>query len=130
MSGQSGHILVVEDDPIHRKVVVLHLSRAGFTVEAAPLAVEALRLAEIEHFDLAIVDYILPDYPGTDLVKLLRKIHGYEATPVILLTARADELNVPRLREQLSVLVVSKPCSMAALVDMVSKCLDIARSAC
>jgi len=54
----------------------------------------------------------------------------YTNTPIILLTGRAEELNTQRVRNDLSVLVVSKPFSMANLMDMVSKCLALARSAC
>ncbi len=129
MSGQSGHILLVEDDPIHLKVLVLNLTRAGFTVATAALAVRALSLVRNQRFDLAIVDYHLPDYPGTDFIKLLRNTDGCESTPVILLTARADELNLPRLRDELSVLVMPKPCSMDALLNTVSKCVAQAQGA-
>ena len=130
MNSPSEHVLVVEDQPAHRNVVAFNLSKAGFQVTTAASPVKALALAKHEQFDAVITDYYMPDYSGTDFVKLLRESDGYLATPIILLTARADELNLQRIRDELSVLVLSKPCSMARLVETVTKCLDLARSSC
>ena len=127
---QPEHILVLEDEPTHRDVVAYHLASGGFRVATAAEATEALFLAQQEHFDLVLADYYLPDYPATDFVKLLREIDEYRRVPVILLTARADELNRQHLRDDLGLLVLSKPCSMESLLHTVSKCLAIARGAC
>lgn len=129
MTLQSERILVVDDQTSHRNVVAFNLANAGYKVSTAANAPNALTLAEHEHFDLIITDYYMPDYTGTDLIRGLRETDGYASTPIILLTARANELNLQQLRNDLSVLVVSKPCSMARLLDMVSKCLAIARTA-
>lgn len=130
MESQSGHILVVDDDPTHRNVIAFGLTKAGFKVSAAASVTKALMLAEHSHFDLVITDYFIPDYTGTDLARRLREMDDYTNTPIILLTGRAEELNTQRVRNDLSVLVVSKPFSMTNLMDMVSKCLALARSAC
>lgn len=122
------HILVVEDNPAHANVLAFNLRKAGYCVATVAEAVGAVRLAVREHFDLIIVDYYLPDYLGTDFVKILRMIHSYSHTPVILLTARAEELNQKRVRDELLVLLMSKPCSMADLLATVSKCLALAHS--
>ena len=130
MESQSGHILVVDDEPTHRNVIAFSLTKAGFKVSAAASVTKALMLAEHSHFDLVITDYFIPDYTGTDLARKLREMDDYTNTPIILLTGRAEELNTQRVRNDLSVLVVSKPFSMANLMDMVSKCLALARSTC
>lgn len=127
MDSQSEHILVLEDGDTYRSIVEFNLSQAGLRVASAATAVEALLLARQEHFDLVIADYYLPDYPGTDFVRLLRKTDGYRDTPVILLTAWADELDRQRLCEDLLVLVLSKSCSMRQLLDVVFKCVAIVR---
>lgn len=122
-------ILVLEDDPKHRNVIAFNLTHAGFSVTTAAEAVKALFLAKQDRFDLVITDYYLPDYPGTDFVRLLRGFDGYEHVPAILLTGRAEELDQERLRDELLILLLSKPCAMACLVDTVSKCLAIAHCA-
>ncbi|HUT92792.1 MAG TPA: response regulator [Thermoguttaceae bacterium] len=127
MDSLSEHVLVLEDGETYRSIVELNLSQTGLRVATAATAVEALLLARQEHFDLVIADYYLPDYPGTDFVRLLRQTDGYRNTPVILLTAWADELNRQRLCEDLLVLVLSKSCSMKRLLDAVFKCLAVVR---
>lgn len=129
MESQPQHILLLEDAPTYRSVVAFNLSQAGFKVTTAVEAGKALLLAQHEHFDLAIVDYYLPDYPGTDFIKQLRELDEYEHLPIIVLTARAEELNLDYLRNDLSVLVLSKTCTMKQLVHTVGKCLAIVRAA-
>jgi len=93
MSSQPAHILVLEDHPTHRKVLVFNLRSAGFRVTTAADVTKALILAYHEHFDLIIADYHLPDATGADFIKRLRDTDTYVGTPIILLTARANELN-------------------------------------
>lgn len=130
MASQSEHVLVVDDYSAHRNAVAFSLSKAGFRVSVAASAVKALLLAEHEHFDLVVTDYYMPDYAGSDLVKKLREKDRYAQIPIILLTARAHELNVEQLRDELSVLVVPKPCPTKHLVELVSRCLAMARNTC
>jgi CheY-like chemotaxis protein len=125
MTFEPPHILVLEDDSAHRKVIEFNLIQAGFKVTTAAESAKALSRATRDHFDLVIADYYLPDYPGTDFIRLLREFDGYKDVPAILLTGRADELDRKRLRNELSVLLLSKPYPMAQLVDTVSKCLAI-----
>ena len=120
------HILVLEDAPTYRQIVASNLSNAGFRVSAAADVGRALSLAEHEHFDLAIVDYYLPDYPGTEFIKRLRATPRYEHLPIIVLTARDEELNLEYLRDKLAVIVLSKNCTMRHALDAVSKCLATA----
>jgi len=129
MTSPPDHILLLEDDPKFRAVTEFALSKAGFRVATATGAAQALLLAQHEQFDLVLSDYYLPDYPGTDFIRLLRKLDGYQGVPVILWSARLWELNEQRLRDELLVLVISKGCSMKKLVDTVSECLAIARCA-
>jgi len=130
MEPQTQHILVVDDLRAHRAVVGFNLEKAGFRVTTAANTAEALKLAEREHFDLLITDYYMPHQTGADLVGKLRETDRYADTPVILLTAKASELNLEYLSKKLSARVVSKPCSIARLIDMVSDCLATARSRC
>jgi len=122
------HVLVLEDAPTYRQMVASRLAEAGFRVSAAAEAGRALSLAEHERLDLAIVDYYLPDYPGTELIKRLRATRRYRHLPIIVLTARDEELNLEYLRNRLSVVVLSKSCTMRRVLDAVSECLAIAVS--
>ncbi len=126
MNDGSDKILILEDEPACHKVMKNWLSRAGFQVTVAETAIDALYCARLQQFDLIIVDYYLPDYPGTDFLKLLRGMGCYERTPVILVTARADELDEQWLLRELKALLIPKPCYLPRLCDLVNICLAIA----
>ncbi|MDQ2981571.1 MAG: response regulator transcription factor [Actinomycetota bacterium] len=81
-------ILVVDDEPIVRDVVVRYLEREGYrTLEAAD-GDRARELLEREQLELVVLDVMLP---GTDGLSLCRWIRGRSDLPVILLTARGEE---------------------------------------
>jgi DNA-binding response OmpR family regulator len=81
-------VLVVDDEPIVREVVVRYLTREGYrTLEAAHGDV-ARAVIEKSEPDLVVLDVMLP---GTDGLELCRWIRGRSELPVILLTARGEE---------------------------------------
>jgi DNA-binding response OmpR family regulator len=81
-------VLVVDDEPIVREVVVGYLQREGFrTLEAAD-GHRARELLEEDPPDLVVLDLMLP---GVDGLELCRWIRGRSSLPVIMLTARGDE---------------------------------------
>ena len=121
-------VLVVDDQQAHRRVVAFNLEKAGLLAETAESAAEALKLTGQKHFDLVISDYFMPGATGADFVRELRETDGYAETPVILLTARAPELDLARLATSLSARVVSKSCSVAQLVAMVADSLSEGRN--
>jgi DNA-binding response OmpR family regulator len=81
-------VLVVDDEPIVREVVVRYLAREGYeTLEAAD-GEDARTLLERSDPDLVVLDVMLP---GTDGLDLCRWIRGRSELPVIMLTARGEE---------------------------------------
>lgn len=121
------HVLLLEDDPVCQEFVEHALASVGLHVTATSTAVNAMVLAQRERFDMVIADYHLPDYPGSDFVRLLRDCDRYRDIPVILFTGRADELDRDRLRNDLLLLVLSKGCSSMHLLTAVFKCLAAVR---
>ena len=81
-------ILVVDDEPIVRDVIVRYLNRDGFTTLEAGDGEDARRLIETGNPSLVVLDVMLP---GTDGLSLCRWIRGRSSLPVILLTARGEE---------------------------------------
>jgi DNA-binding response OmpR family regulator len=81
-------VLVVDDEPIVRDVVVRYLQRDGFTTLEAGDGDTARRLIESSDPQLVVLDVMLP---GTDGLELCRWIRGRSELPVILLTARGEE---------------------------------------
>src|SRR5829696_8490239 len=81
-------VLVVDDEPIVREVVVSYLRQEGFATLEASDGDEARSLLEREDSSLVVLDVMLP---GTDGFELCRWIRANSEVPVILLTARGEE---------------------------------------
>lgn len=84
----SASILVVEDEPAVRELVVFHLQRAGFTVAAVEDAEQAWSLLATSN--LLVLDRMLPGASGMELLRRLR-LGSSADMPVLLLTARGSE---------------------------------------
>jgi DNA-binding response OmpR family regulator len=84
-------VLVIEDDPNIRDLVLLHLGLEGFTAEPAADGNEGLRLAKAEPFDLIVLDVMLPGLDGVTVCRAVRRDSINADVPVLMLTARRDE---------------------------------------
>ncbi len=86
--GTSTRVLVVDDEPTVREVVIGYLRRDGHEVAEAEDGTTAVELLDQEDFDLVVLDMMLPGVNGLDI---LRRIRAAGEMPVIMLTARAEE---------------------------------------
>ena len=84
-------VLVVEDDPHIRELVVLHLQLEGHTAVAVDDGAKALELARAEPFDLLILDLMLPGLDGVTLCRAVRRESRNTDAPILMLTARREE---------------------------------------
>jgi DNA-binding response OmpR family regulator len=84
----NARVLVVEDDPTVREVVVRYLEREGIDVDAAADGEAALRRADARWPDLVVLDVMLPTLDGFEVCRRLR---AHAPVPVIMLTARGEE---------------------------------------
>src|SRR2546421_101119 len=87
-AGMDARVLLVEDDPTVREVVVRYLEREGLEVDAVGDGESALACAETRWPDLVVLDLMLPRLDGFEVCRRLR---AYAPVPVIMLTARGDE---------------------------------------
>ena len=81
-------ILIVDDELSLRRLMRLYLTKAGFTVAEASTGPEALAVLRRGDVDLAIVDVMLPEVDGFEVVRQARR---NSSIPIILLTARGEE---------------------------------------
>ena len=86
----SSTILLVDDEEAVRKVLTFPLERDGYTVVQAADGEEALVRFEAQHVDLVVLDIMLPKLDGLEVCKRLR---ATSTVPIIMLTARDDELD-------------------------------------
>jgi PAS domain S-box-containing protein len=83
------HVLVVEDNRFNQEVTLAALKRAGLDVDLAPHGERAVAMAGERRYDLVLMDLQMPVMDGFDATAALRKLAGYEATPILALTANA-----------------------------------------
>jgi DNA-binding response OmpR family regulator len=86
-------ILVVDDEPALVELVQGYLEREGFRVVAADRGEEALRLARAEEPDLMLLDLMLPGLDGLQVCRRLREDPATARLPIIMLTAKAEEVD-------------------------------------
>ena len=121
-SAKASHILVIEDDPDVRRVIVECLSLIGYRVTEAANGSEGLEALSASKPDLLVVDYAMPDMTGAEVISRARALVG--DVPVILATGYADMAAVERLAGKPSIL--RKPFDIAALGDAVNDALEAA----
>lgn len=86
-------VLVVDDEPHMVRLVEANLRAADYEVLSAADGQMALQLAELEQPDLIILDLMLP---GLDGYEVCRRIREYSAVPILMLTARSNEIDLVR----------------------------------
>ena len=87
------NILVIEDEPDIRRNLEYNLGREGFKASSVGSLDEANEKLKSKKFDLILLDLMLPDGSGLDLCKKIKSNSETEATPIIILTAKDDELD-------------------------------------
>ena len=86
-------ILVIEDEPDIRKNLEYNLAREGFKVSAVGSLSDANETLKNNVFSLILLDLMLPDGSGLDLCKKIKGNPETESTPIIILTAKDDEVD-------------------------------------
>src|SRR6266567_6663029 len=86
-------VLVVEDEPDIRELVIHHLKREGYQVSAAASGEEALRQVLSVPPDLVLLDLMMPAMDGLEVCRRLRQDPSTATLPIVMLTAKGDEVD-------------------------------------
>jgi two-component system phosphate regulon response regulator PhoB len=86
-------VLVIEDEADLREVLQYNLSQAGHRPFAAATGDAGLKLALEVRPDIVLLDLMLPDLPGTSVAKALRREPQTQTVPIIMVTAKAEEVD-------------------------------------
>ena len=125
MGNADRHILVAEDTAVLGLMLKRVLQRAGFTVTITKNGREAWDKAQAIGFDAIVTDQQMPEMSGTELCEQLRQLQGYADTPVIMITAKAYELDLSRVREELNISAIfAKPFSPMKVQRVVEECVN------
>lgn len=109
MSTSAPSVLIVDDEPGILAIAQANLEGQGFRVRCAATGAAALREVKVARPDLVVLDLMLPDIEGWEVLRRLEADPETAGTPVILLTALAADADVLRGLEQGAVEYITKP---------------------
>jgi two-component system, OmpR family, phosphate regulon response regulator PhoB len=89
----ASRVLIAEDEADIRDLLAFHLERDGYEVSRARTGTEALRLAQERHPDLLVLDLMLPEMNGLEVCRRLRQDAATAGLPIVMLTAKGDEVD-------------------------------------
>ncbi|TVP72270.1 MAG: response regulator [Gemmatimonadales bacterium] len=117
-------LLVAEDEPHIRRILVTLLEASGFRIDVATTGREALTMLEGQiRYDMVITDLLMPEATGLQVLEAVRKNPSRRNTPVVILTAKGQDTD----REQAFALgvddFVMKPFSPKKLLNRVDQIL-------
>ncbi len=116
-------IYIVEDDRNIREIETIALKNSGYTVEAFELAKPFYRRLDERTPDLVLLDVMLPDEDGLDILKKLRSRGDTKKLPILMVTAKSTELDKVRGLDMGADDYLSKPFGVMELVSRVKALL-------
>ncbi|MGL4319489.1 MAG: phosphate regulon transcriptional regulator PhoB [Paracoccaceae bacterium] len=122
-------VLLVEDEPAQREVLSYNLAAEGFRVTTAVDGDEAMLFAGEELPDLILLDWMLPNLSGIEVCRRLKLRPDTRTVPIIMLSARSEEVDRVRGLETGADDYIIKPYSVVELIARVRACLRRTRPA-
>lgn len=117
-------VLIVEDDPTSRKMIVKMVEKLGHTVFASPNGKHAYEcLTSDNGIKLLITDVVMPEMDGKALVKLVRSNRSLNALPIIMMSAVIGVEEISGLLEMGATFFVQKPFQLNEIKEYVEKSL-------
>ena len=105
--GQPVHILVVDDEPLVGQLFRDSLNETGYQIVTTLSSIEALELVGNRHFDLILLDLLMPEIDGAELFRRIRQID--KKIPVAIITGYPDSEVMERAMKHGSFMVLKKP---------------------
>lgn len=119
MSADKPHVLLVEDEPAQREVLAYNLEAEGYLVSRAENGEEAMLLVKEMLPDLVILDWMMPLMSGIEVCRVLKTTEETRDIPIIMLSARSEEVDRVRGLDTGADDYVSKPYSLRELMARV-----------
>ncbi len=86
-------VLIVEDDPAHLRLLEYNVSQAGYSVTAVTNGHDAWEAIKIQPPDIILLDWMIPGLSGIELCRMIRASREHQKVPVIMVSAREDEMD-------------------------------------
>ncbi len=129
MSVEQPLVLLVEDEPAQREVLAYNLEAEGVRVSRADNGDEALMLVDEDKPDLIVLDWMMPNLSGIEVCRRLKMRSDTKSIPIIMLSARSEEVDRVRGLETGADDYVVKPYSVVELMARVRSQLRRSRPA-
>jgi diguanylate cyclase (GGDEF)-like protein/PAS domain S-box-containing protein len=113
MSDSAASILIVDDEQLNLDMLSRRLRRSGFAVEVAASGREALETVRQQSFDLILLDQMMPELSGADVLRILREEYPCEVLPIIMVTAVAESDKIAEALENGANDYITKPIDFA-----------------
>ncbi len=126
---QQPHVLVVEDEPAQREVLAYNLEAEGYRVSRADNGEEGLLCVDEDAPDVIVLDWMMPNLSGIEVCRRLKIKPETRAIPIIMLSARSEEVDKVRGLETGADDYVVKPYSVSELLARVRSQLRRVRPA-
>ncbi len=116
----SARLLIVDDIADNRTVLTRQLVRRGFEIVEADCGAEALRLVEEQTFDVVLLDVMMPDMDGMEVLRLLRQRFSASLLPVIMVTAKTQSEDIVEALKAGANDYVTKPVDLSIVLARVN----------
>ncbi len=123
--GEKPRVLVVDDEPANREWLKRILEPAGFAVIQARGGKEAIELAKSRKPDLVLLDLMMPEVTGFDVVEALRADEGTKSTPIMVLTAKhLSDADIRQLNGHVSTILKRGSTGATDLLQLLRQAID------
>lgn len=127
MLPQGVRILIIDDDPALLDIIIRMLTRVGATPKGVETGTAGLAALARETFDLLILDLMLPDIDGFDILERLRDDSNYDAMPILILSALVNPDMISKGLKMGADAYVTKPYLPNTLTERVGALLEQGR---
>jgi excisionase family DNA binding protein len=123
VNGGPRTILIVDDDPRLREFVRVNLEMEGYHVREASSAEEGLAVLEEEPPDLILLDVMMPQVDGWEMLQRMQERHGVGAFPVIMFSGKVDEKDLQGAQQRGAQGFIGKPFNPQQLIESTKQLL-------
>lgn len=120
------NILYIEDEQLNHRLVLKMLKGTNYQLTVAETAEEGIMLADQHEFNLLLVDLLLPDMNGLELIHEIRRMPHLFSLPIIMLTADTSTINRERVMAYGNTQFLNKPISRWKLLQTIEESMSVA----
>ena len=116
-------VLIVDDDPRLREFVRVNLELEGYVVREAGDAAAGLDALEQERPDLILIDVMMPEVDGFEMLRRMHESHGLNSVPVVMFSGKVDDDTAARASEEGVQAFIGKPFDPQQLIESTKQLL-------